>query len=184
MAPIAAAMAAIPTWVTVAASVVSAIGSISRANSQAKMMERNASIADQNAALFTQQAAEEERRKRVQLNALLGHNRTAVAKSGVTMSGTPLLVEEDTVMQGELDALTIRYNGELKANNQRYQASMGRYQAEETRSQGYMSAAGSILGGVASYGQQEALLAAKAGSGGGTGLMAPTSVAKYPYIRN
>jgi hypothetical protein len=144
-------LAAIPAWVSVAAAAVSAVGTIASSQAQARQMEQNAKIADNNAMMLTAQATEQERRQRADLAALKARNRVGVAKSGVTMEGTPLLVAEDITGQGELDALTIRYNGLMKSNAQKYEAASLRSQASNTRTSGFLSAAGTLLGGAAGY---------------------------------
>lgn len=179
-------------WVSLAVAAVQAISAISTSRQQASQLKQNATINENNARLFTAQAAEQERKHRKQTEALLARNRVGMAKSGVTMSGTPLLVAEDITGQSELDALTIRYNGELRANSERYQASVARAQAGNVIKGGYLSAAGSILGGVAGYANAGGFSSANAGSGittggsnltsmgGGSGLRVPSDFGYKP----
>lgn len=167
-------------WVAIVASVVSAIGQLNQADRQASQMEANAAINEQNAALYKAQAAENERKQRQHLMAVMGQQRTAIGKSGVTMAGTPLLVAEDMTGKGELDALTIRYNGELKANAERHSAAVNRWQASETRSAAAVSAFVTVLGGAASYyGMSQASAAnpmyAPTGGPGSSGLSVPSA---------
>lgn len=163
-------LAAIPAWVQVAGAAVSAVGSIMSAQKQASMYEQNARVNEQNALLMTAQATEQERRQRAGLEELKARQRVGVAKSGVTMNGTPLLVAEDITGQGELDALTIRYNGEMKSNDQKYQAAVNRYQASEAKTSGYFKAATSILGGMAGFAGSSAALGGGLSAGTGSGL--------------
>lgn len=182
-------------WVALAASVVQAISALSNAKQQASQLKQNAQIHDNNAKLFTAQAAEQERKHRQQTEALLARNRVGMAKSGVTMSGTPLLVAEDITGQSELDALTIRYNGELRSSGERYQASVARAQASNVSKGGMMSAMGSILGGVAGYANAGGFTSANPGSGlsaggsanlssmgGGYGIKVPSDFGYRPQV--
>lgn len=144
-------------WFAIVASVVSAIGQLNQANRQAKQLEYNAVINENNARLYQAQAAEQERKQRQHLASVLAGQRVAVGKSGITMAGTPLLVAEDMNSQGELDALTIRYNGEMRANNERYQAAVNRWQASSTKNSAMLSAFGTVLGGIGQYSQMTAM---------------------------
>jgi hypothetical protein len=74
--------------------------------------------------------AMEERNFRQSIDRLRGEQRAQYSKAGVTMSGSALDVLADTTMQGERDALAIRYGAEIKANNYGIQAAneaMSRY---------------------------------------------------------
>jgi hypothetical protein len=182
-------------WVTLVVAAVQAISSIQQAKQESSALKQNAKIHENNAKLFTAQATEQERKHRMQTDAMLARNRVGVAKSGVTMSGTPLLVAEDITGQSELDALTIRYNGEMKASSQRYQASVAKAQASNVKAGGYMSAVGSILGGVAGYANAGGFAGSTAGSGltqsgsanlssmnGGYGIRVPSDYGYRPQV--
>jgi ABC-type Zn uptake system ZnuABC Zn-binding protein ZnuA len=165
-------------WLALAAAVVSAVGQLNQADRQASQMEANAAINEQNAQTYKAQAAEQERKQRQHLQAVLGQQRTAIGKSGVTMAGTPLLVAEDMTGTAELDALTIRYNGQMKANAEKYSASVNRWQASETKSAARLSAFVTVLGGAASYygmSQASAANPMYAPSGAGSGLSVPSA---------
>lgn len=80
----------------------------SAARAQARALERNAEIAREIAA----EKAGESRRttKRV-----LGRQRALFLKSGVRLEGTPLLVQQETAAEGELEALRIARSGDLES---------------------------------------------------------------------
>lgn len=182
-------------WVSLAVAAVQAISAISTSRQQASQLKQNATIHENNARLFTAQAAEQERKHRQSTEAMLARNRVAVAKSGVTMSGTPLLVAEDITGQSELDALTIRYNGQMRASNERFQASVAKAQASNVVKGGYMSAVGSILGGVAGFANAGGFDSMSMGSGissgsqanlssmgGGYGIRVPSDYGYKPQV--
>ena len=151
-----------------AGSAVSAIGQISESRDQANAMEYNAAVANQNAeianqnALREKEAAElEESRQRDNLRRNIGTANVARAKSGITMVGSSLFVEDESMIQGELDSLLIRHKGDLAANNFKTQAAQQKMQAKflkrnasQTRTSGLIGAAGTLLTGVAASGMK------------------------------
>lgn len=151
-----------------AGTAVSAIGQISAARDEANAMEYNAEVAQQNAVIAEQNAlrereaaALEESRQRDNLRRQIGSANVARAKSGITMAGSSLFVEDESMIQGELDALLIRHKGDLAANNFKTQAAQQRVQAKflnrnasQTRTSGLLNAAGTVLTGYAASGMK------------------------------
>ena len=164
-------LAAIPAWVGTAAAigglVVGAAGTVISAVGQSQAADYNAQVARQNA-MYAEQAgqqqrqiaAENERRQRLRTTKLLGAQRAGYAKAGVTMEGSPLEIMSETASQGELDALNIRYGGEVGAYNARVQGSRYRSQAGfydfesgRTMTTGMIGAGSTLLTGAARAGQ-------------------------------
>lgn len=136
---------------------VSAIGTIQAGRAQAQMAEYNAQVAERDAEIATTSAAYEEAQFRHEGEELKSVQRARYAKSGVTMTGTPLLVLEDTAAQIERDALAIRYGGSLEAARATSAASMARFTGKQARTASYYRAGGSLLTGasqVAGYASQ------------------------------
>ena len=149
-----------------------------------KMGEFNRDISYQNAQRMEQDAAAEEETSAVQearhrqnVGRLLGLQRVSYAKSGVRMSGTALDVANDTAVQGELDALMIRYNGKSRANAIRAGAAQERVRGDIARIEGKMAersgrlqGVGTMLGsgGQAYQGSQPGGTLRAGGSTGGT----------------
>jgi hypothetical protein len=139
-------MAAAAAGMAAVGGIVNAAGNLRAGESAAQANEYNAEIAGQNAILARQQAKEEERRARIQGRKQLGAARAAIGASGVTAEGSPLDVLEESARNAELDALTIRHAGEVKAVGFENQKNIYLYQAKESRAAGRISAAGSLLG--------------------------------------
>jgi len=144
-------------------SVISGVGQMQAANAQAKAAEYNAKVQDMNARIAERQARDaiergqdEEQRKRMEVQRILGQQKAAMAANGVDLTfGSPMDVIVDTAVLGELDALTIRSNAyreayqyRVDAANRRAGATMNRMEASAARTGGFLSAAGTILGGV------------------------------------
>lgn len=103
-------------------------------DAEAQAAEYNAGIADQNAVLTRQQYAEQERRYRDQSRLELGEIVARYGASGVTLDGSPMDVLEASARNAELNALTLRHEGEVKALAYTNDAALSRYQANVARS--------------------------------------------------
>jgi len=116
--------------------------------------EYNAKVAEQNAQIARETAAEEERRKRIETRRQLGQMRSARGASGIQLDGSALDVLQDSAATAELDALTIRHQGEVQAFGYESQARMARMEGEAGYQAGMIGAAGSLLNaGGQAYGQ-------------------------------
>lgn len=144
---------------------VSAVGAIQQAKAQSAAAEYNAKVSDINAEISDRRAkdalergADEEQRVRMRTQMMLGQQRAAMAANGVDITfGSPLDTMIDTATLGELDALTTRQNAarenydyRTQAMNGQAQAALQRGEAKSALSGGYLSAAGTFLGGVGS----------------------------------
>jgi hypothetical protein len=67
------------------------------------------------------------------------------------MEGSPMMVQADTMEQGELDALAIRRGGDVAAAEQRSMARLYKMQGKAALKQGYYSAGSSLLSGGSSW---------------------------------
>lgn len=82
----------------------------------AKVAERNKTIADMQAEQVKKQGEIDARNYKQQVSALKGSQRAGYAGSGVLVdAGTPFQVGEDTSVLGELDAMTIKRNAARQA---------------------------------------------------------------------
>lgn len=102
-------------------------------------------IARQNAALARQQAAQQERELRRKNRQILGRQRALFSKSGVQLEGTPLLVQQETAAEGELDALNIRHSGNLRSAQFLNQARAARLRGQNALLQGVIGIGRTIL---------------------------------------
>ena len=155
----------ITSVIAVASGILGAYSTIQQGNStkaineyQAKVAEKNAKIADVNAAQERQSGLEEARRKRMITLQNIGSQQSAFAANNIDITdGTALDAIESTAQLGELDALTTEYNSartaqnyNQQADNFRQQAYMDRIAGENASKNSKFSAAASGLGGLAS----------------------------------
>lgn len=153
----------------IGSTVMGAIGQVQQANAQAAASKYNAQVAEMNAQISEKRAKSvieagknEEQMKRQEVQRILGQQQAGLAANGVDLTfGSPLDTIVDTAVLGELDALTIRtntyrqaYEARVDATNQRAGAELHRFEAKAAKTGGYLSAMGTVLGGVGkAYGQ-------------------------------
>ncbi|WP_310644967.1 hypothetical protein [Burkholderia cenocepacia] len=157
---------------TIGSAAISTVGAISggmaksaQANQQAAALDRNAALSDQQATQVYAQNVNRETAQRAQAGQQLGEQRAAVAESGFDPNaGSALDTQVQSVRNAELDALQTRYQGILQGQSLEDQARQDRYAARTARASannslvaGGISAAASLLGGVAQYGKNSGL---------------------------
>ncbi len=144
---------------TAVAGGISALGAIqqaqaasAQAKSAAQAQEYNAAVARNNEIAANQQASFAEDQQRRRFRALQAEGMVAAAQSGAGLGGSNEDVLRQNAIANELDALTIRYEGQMKARGLLAQAELDRMQAEANRraaraatTGGYMSAGASLL---------------------------------------
>lgn len=136
-------------------SMVSAIGGAMAAKdageAQKAAADYNAKVLEAQAQSEREAAAFEETQQREQAAKMRARQRVAYLASGVDLSeGTPLEVLGQQAGEMEMDALTIRYNGEIKAKQSESQAAIYRMQGAQAKKAGYTNAGSSLLTGVGS----------------------------------
>lgn len=160
-------VAIVGTVASVATSVVGGMQQQAAAKTQAQMAQQAAEINAQNserlAERATQEAAANEQRQRERDRILRSQQIAAVGHSGIQMEGSPLDVLAYNAGQQELDALTIRYEGQKQADDLRWQARTQRYggavqatgyeiAGQKAASTAYGQAGTSLLSGASNWG--------------------------------
>ncbi len=154
----------------IASTVMSAISAIQQANSQSAAYKSQQQAADYNAAILTQNAASEraaanqrEEAQRREARQILGSQRASFAQAGTGLSGSAADVMAESATNAELDALTLRYEGDMRARGllaeaegEKFQGRVAGANAKQAKTAGYMNAVGSILGGAGNYMDRQA----------------------------
>ena len=145
-----------------ASSMMSAIGQAQAADNaaaeaeyQAQIYEMNAKIADRNARQEFERGRLDEQEVRQKTTFAVAQQRARMAAAGVDVAfGSPLDTLVGAKMMGELDALSLRmdvgdraYGHKVDATNKRAQSSLLQFKAANKRSQGNLSAFGTMIGG-------------------------------------
>jgi hypothetical protein len=155
-----AGLAPIFTTIMPAISAASTVfGAISRSNSQSRVgldqqqaMNYNAAIAQQNAAA-ARSAAAADAQTQMRINAArYGRLSTQILKQGVELEGTPLLLLDEEIAQGALEAEKIKAKGENAARNYQNQANNFTYQGEQAVRSSETQAGTTLLTGLVDAG--------------------------------
>lgn len=128
---------------------VGAVGAISGGNRAKRAANARAKQARYQAAYTRDQTAAAMIRQNKESRRVLGAMRAAYGAAGVTVEGSPLDVLAESAANAELDRLTIKYSGELKAKGFDTDAKMSEAEASAIGSASMFKAAGAILGGFA-----------------------------------
>lgn len=154
-------IAAVAVVASLAAAGVGAYASYQQGQMQKKAADYNAAVQRNNALIAQQQAQFDANRVRERNRRLAGAQAAGYAKSGTAInSGSALDVQYDSSMQGELDALTTIYRGNIKGYGSRNEAT-------------YLTAAGKNAETMANYNAGATLLSG-AGSAAGAASKIPT----------
>jgi len=139
---------AIMAGVAAVSALASAGGTAIGAEQQRKASSYNADVAEQDALAAKDKAEADEQAHRENVRRILASQRALYGASGVDMAGTPLLVMESTAEQGELDALTIRYGGDVAAAKERSAANLYKMQGRNAMTSGAINAGTTLLAGA------------------------------------
>lgn len=130
----------------VASAGIGIYSAVSSANANAEMQESQADALEQEAKSKEDAAAYEERQFRRKAAFLIAKQHAIYGASGIDpSSGSPLLMQIDSVRQAEMEALNIRRGGQVAAASSRFESGLARYRANYYSS----TIAPSVLGGVA-----------------------------------
>ncbi len=134
----AAAIPVIVAVVSTAATVYSAVSSSKAESSAEHRVERQElRAADQAKKIAAQKASDEEKRHR----AIIGTQEARYGASGVTMEGSPLLVQMESLKESEEQLRRIREGGDISAESFKDLAQGAARRAGEATASGYVNAA-------------------------------------------
>jgi hypothetical protein len=138
---------------TVAAAGISAYASYESGQAQKEAGKYNAAVAENNAIAARNSAMLAEEDHREKSRRILATIRARSGASGTTMEGSPLLVLSDSARQSEIDALRIRYGGELEATGYKAQAGLSLFQGDQAATAGALTGGATMLTGLGQAGR-------------------------------
>ena len=151
--------------VAIISSLVGATGAVVSGVATKQAADFNAEIIRRNKQFEVDKASFEADQKRRDVQKLLARQAVGFAKSGVVLSeGTPIEVLADTAAQGELDAQTIIYGGDIRAATLEQEARLSEARGRSALTGSFFTAGATLLTGVAGTGLLKA-----PGTGGFTG---------------
>jgi hypothetical protein len=144
---------------------MSAIGAIQQGQAQADSQraqaqanEYNAIVARNNAVVAQEQSNAKEEAQRRHFGELQGQARAGIAQSGTGFDGSNADILKQNAINNELDALTIRYQGENQAKGlvaqaqlDQYNASVNRQNASAAETGGFLNAGAALMSGYSKY---------------------------------
>lgn len=180
--PVTITMLALTAAGTVASAMAAqqkARASAANANAEQQAAEYNANVARVNASQTLDAATQREQQQRTRNAMLAGRAQAAAAESGAGMDGSNLDLLRQNAVQGELDALNVRYAGQTQAQGlmvqgaqMDYQAQAATMRAKQARDAGTIETVSAVLDGASKMGSTYS----KYGGGGG---VKPTTQATY-----
>jgi hypothetical protein len=135
-----AAMTAAP-FVAAGGSILSGVQGMQAGKAQAKIAMQQSELEKRSAADAASSESDRARRYRAAQIARFG-------ASGVTMTGTPTNVFEQTAFQQEKDILAIKYGGDLRSRRALGEAEMAKSQARSSLIGGFTGAGSSMIRGL------------------------------------
>ena len=108
--------------------------------------EYNAQVKEYQAQSSLLQAAEDERRLRVQARGKIAETRATIGASGITAEGSALDVLAASASNAALDALTVRHQGQMKAWAYRAGAASDLFEGKLAYEAGQIGAASALFG--------------------------------------
>ena len=135
-----------------ASAAVGAAGSVAAGQSQKKMGEYNAQIAQNEAVAAQQKAAFDEDRQRQQSKMFAARQRASISAAGGEQ-GDAGDVLSMTAEEAEIDALAIRYGGNAAAQSAMQRGNLAKAQAKQAATASYAKAGQTLLtAGANAYG--------------------------------
>lgn len=129
-------MAALPAVVaatSAGSTILGAVGEAKTLEAQAAQADYRAKLAERNMGIVEQQTTARVGQQQRQAGQILGEQRAAIAQSGFGSSGTMLDIASQSGTQSILDALSLRYEGNLKKVELASEAEMARWEATQAR---------------------------------------------------
>lgn len=141
-------IAAVAAVAGLASAGVGAYQSMSNASAQSDAAKYNAQVAENNAKQAQMEADAEAQKIRSRNRRIIASQKAQFAASGVQITGTVTDVMVDSATQGELDAMSAEYAGEVRSKALQSQAELDRKAASNASKAGIFGTAGYGLQGV------------------------------------
>lgn len=128
------------------------VGTLAQAKSAADAANANAKLAKGQARQASMVANQNEEAKRRENYIEMGRNRASIGQTGTGFGGSNYDIERQNEIFQELDALNIRYEGNVQRQGLLAQASQYKAEASSAWTRGLFGAAGQLFGSFGNYG--------------------------------
>lgn len=150
--------------IAVASAAIGVGSAVASADASRKAAHTNADIERQKADMAQEQAATNEDAQR-RRGAMATGRAAAGAAQGSGLDGTNVDLLQQSATDSEIDALNIRYGGQIGALSSNEQANFSDMQADNATQSGVLNAGAAALSSAGSYGNSQRAIKAKAGPG-------------------
>lgn len=141
------------TLALIGATVLGAAGTIMETQGAKAEAEAEGKVAAANAEAAAAQAGQAEDAQRRRNREFLARQRAAIGEANIGQGGSAGLLQEQTAAELELEALNIRYGGELRRQGFVAEERMAKARKKQIGKTGFLRAASQLLsGGAQSYG--------------------------------
>lgn len=165
-------MATILPLLILGGGILKSIGQRQEAESRAQALEFNATVAEQEGIISVKKRQLEKGQEEKSLKTFISFQRATFAKAGVTLSGSPIQVIEESAAAGELDIIIGDINASIEQSRLQSESEIRRAEAKSRRATGKTRAGLTLL----TSGLQ-------AGLAGGLFAKAPTKTVSRPIVR-
>jgi hypothetical protein len=141
-------MAAVPATiaaVSAGSSILDGVGEYKQYRAAAREDEYRAKVADANAVTTERQTTAAVGQQQRRAAETLGEQRASIAQSGFGSTGTMTDIARESGTASVLDAMNIRYEGNIKKQNFETEAEMSRWSAKQNRTAGKFALGSSML---------------------------------------
>ena len=120
-----------------------------------QVYNRNAQIADQEAAQIEKQTEVDLQRFDQKFNQLQGQTTTRILTSGADLSGSGLRILHNNETQAQLERNTINYNSKIAQQSKFNEANFARIQGQVARERGRSAAFGTLASAAVTFGESK-----------------------------
>lgn len=135
-----------------------AIGTIAGGRQAEAISSRNADLLNQQADATRRATVGKENLQRDRIASMMADQRARLLANGVDPgSGTAMVGVRQGMVDAEMDALTLRYEGLMQARDLNIQSDLTRWEGKAKKRQAYLSAAGQLMSAASGYMNQKQL---------------------------
>ena len=129
---------------------VTAAGAMMQSQQQQSQLQMQADMHKRQAFLERESGAHEAELANRQGDRVAGAQRAGLAASGLDLgSGSALDSQVDSAIEVQRDVDAIRWNAQIKADNEKYKAKEAKYNAGQVKKAGYLEALAPLINGAA-----------------------------------
>ncbi len=154
-------MASVLPLLILGGGILQSIGQRQEAESRAQALEFNATVAKQEGIISVKKRELERGQEEKRLKTFVSSQRAIFAKAGVTLSGSPIQVIEESTAAGELDIIIGDINASIEQSRLQSESEIRRAEAKSRRATGKTRVGLTLLTSGLQAGQAQGLFAKK-----------------------